>query len=105
MASESATSVLELAVGSPDGRIELARRRRGPRRPLVDHPEHRAVEYAGWPCSTASISAGATWKPLTLIISLERSVRWTQPSGSSQPTSPVRYQPSAKASAVASSGR
>ena len=60
---------------------------------------------AGWPCKTASISAGATWKPLTLIISLLRSVRWTQPSGSNQPTSPVRYQPSAKAAAVASSGR
>ena len=60
---------------------------------------------AGWPCSTASISAGATWKPLTLIISLQRSVRWTQPSGSSQPTSPVRYQPSSNADAVASSGR
>ena len=60
---------------------------------------------AGWPCSTASTSAGATWKPFTLIISLDRSVRWTQPSGSRHPTSPVRYQPSTMASAVASSGQ
>ena len=52
--------------------------------------------------STPSISAGATWKPLTLIISLNRSVMWIQPSGSSQPMSPVRYQPSTNASAFAS---
>ena len=74
--------------------------------PLVGEPEDRAVEHGRMcPWRTSSISAGATWNPLTLIISLERSVRWTHPSGSSQPTSPVRYQPSAKASAVSSSGR
>ena len=55
--------------------------------------------------STASISAGATWKPRTLIISLSRSVMCSQPSGSSQPMSPVRYQPSWNAAAVAGSGR
>ena len=37
---------------------------------------------AGCPCSTASISAGATWKPRTLIISLDRSVIRSQPSAS-----------------------
>ena len=68
-------------------------------------PKTAQSRTEGWPCSTDSTSAGATWKPLTLIISFERSVRWTQPSGSIQPTSPVRYHPSAKASAFASSGR
>ena len=87
-------------------RARAARRRRGPRPARSSATPNTAQSTtAGWPCRTASISAGATWNPLTLIISLQRSVRWTQPSGSSQPTSPVRYQPSSKASAVASSGR
>ncbi|KDP02096.1 hypothetical protein MAV101_04395 [Mycobacterium avium subsp. hominissuis 101] len=60
---------------------------------------------AGCPCSTASISAGATWKPRTLIISLRRSVMRSHPPVSSQPASPVRYHPSRIASPVASPGR
>ena len=34
-------------------------------------PKTAQSATAGWPCSTASISAGATWKPRTLIISLD----------------------------------
>ena len=60
---------------------------------------------AGWPCNVASISAGATENPETLIISLARSVMWIHPSGSTHPTSPVRSQPSRNASASASAGR
>ena len=40
-----------------------------------------------------------------MIISFTRSVMCSHPSGSIQPTSPVRYQPSTKASALASSGK
>ena len=98
--------LLELAVGRPAGPGSSCTAATGtsPARSSA-MPNTAQSSTAGWPCSTASTSAGATWKPLTLIISLERSVRWTQPSGSSQPTSPVRYQPSANASAFASSGR
>ena len=45
MASESATSCLELAVGHRQVRVELHGRDRHLARPLVGHPEHRAVEH------------------------------------------------------------
>lgn len=89
--------LLELAVGHRRGGVELDDGDGHLARTLVGRPKTAESSTAGWPCSTASSSAGATWKPLTLIISLERSVRCTQPSGSSQPTSPVRYQPSTNA--------
>ena len=99
--------LLELALGDRCARGRAARRRPAPRRPRSSGtPNTAQSRTAGCPCSTASTSAGATWKPLTLIISFDRSVRCTQPSGSSQPTSPVRYQPSStNASALAASGR
>ena len=68
---------------------------------LVGHPEHRAVEHRRDARAAPPRSRRAPpGSRCTLIISFARSVRCTQPSGSSQPTSPVRYQPSANASAV-----
>ena len=99
--------LLELAVGRPgrSGSSCTAATGTSPG-PLVGDAEHGAVERRpGGRAAPPRPRPGATWKPFTLIISLDRSVRWTHPSGSSQPTSPVRYQPSAKASALASSGR
>ena len=40
---------------------------------VVGHPDHRGVGHPGMRDSSASISAGATWKPLTLISSFTRS--------------------------------
>ena len=40
-------------------------------------PATQASATAGWLVSTASSSAGATWKPLTLISSLSRPVSVT----------------------------
>ena len=65
-------------------------------------PRTAASFTIGQVSSAASTSAGATWKPLTLISSFSRSRMNTQPSASTSARSPVFSQPSTSVSAVAS---
>lgn len=53
-----------------------------------------ASDMLGWVSNIASSSAGATWKPLYLIISFNRSTINSSSSSSMYPISPVWSQPS-----------
>src|SRR5690606_18101056 len=68
-------------------------------------PVTAASAIPGWVSSSASSSAGATWKPLYLISSLTRSTTNSQPASSTCPTSPVCSQLSSSIMAAVASGR
>src|SRR5690606_29856576 len=59
----------------------------------------------GWLEATSSTSFGYTLNPDTLIMSFLRSSRYTKPSSSMRPMSPVRSQPSGSITLAVSSGR
>src|SRR6185369_7910912 len=60
---------------------------------------------AGWAASTLSTSAGYTFSPPVMIMSLTRSLMNRYPSSSSDPTSPVRKKPLAVNDSAVASGR
>src|SRR5439155_8602146 len=68
----------------------------------VGHAEHAASAIPGWSRRQRSTSAGKTFSPPLLIISLRRPAMCRKPSSSNAPRSPVWSQPPRSACAVAS---
>eukprot|EP00962_Isochrysis_galbana_P058538 scaffold31695_cov118-Isochrysis_galbana.AAC.4 len=68
-------------------------------------PTTHASATSGWPSSSPSSSAGATWKPRTLMSSFTRSPMKMLPSSEMRARSPVRRKPSAVKDSRVASGR
>ena len=88
VASESATNARAPRRSTGGVGTATARRQPAPPRPLVDQAEHRAVDTQGVRATLPLSPAGATWKPLTLIISFR--VREVDPAFGLEPSDVAR---------------